>query len=164
MWLHRNSWQHDDANPENHRQHLELDHQMKSAFNQGTTSVLKEHQHLFLMPLADRQQLPLTDKVAWLEFVQLAQRRARAHLGRQQETRRRFRAWARSGLPDPPPTPSVSVSSTGSKKRKRSRSRSVSSCSLRRQGDLRPPSSAIRDSPVPAPSNVTPRKRKRPPD
>jgi hypothetical protein len=55
---------------------------MECAFPQGTASVLKDHQHLFLMTLADRNLLPLSDKVAWLEFVQLAQQRARAHFGR----------------------------------------------------------------------------------
>jgi hypothetical protein len=118
---------------------------MESAFCQGTALVFKEHQHLFLMTLADWQQLPMPDKVAWLEFVQLAQRQAQAHLGRQQETWRRFQAWARSGIPDPPPTPTTSVSSpVGSKKRKRFRSWSVSSRSLLRQVDLRPPSIAMR--------------------
>ncbi len=83
MWQHRNTWQHDESNPENRRQHLELDQQMESAFRQGTASVLKEHQHLFLMTLADRKQLPLSEKVAWLEFVQLAQRRYRSHIQHQ---------------------------------------------------------------------------------
>jgi hypothetical protein len=110
---------------------------MELAFRQGTPSVLKDHQHLFLMTLANRQQLPRSDKVAWIEFVQLAQQRARAHFGRQNETRRRFQAWARSGLSDQQPPPST-PSSAGSKKGKRSCSRSVSSRALRRQEDHRP--------------------------
>ncbi len=160
MWQHRNTWQHDEANPENRRQHLELDHQMESAFRQGTTSVLKEHQHLFLMTLADRQQLPLSEKVAWLEFVQLAQRRYRAHIGRQHETRRRFRAWARSGLPNQSPT----TSPDSITQRKRSNSRSILSRTLRRQEDLRPSLGSARVSPIPVQSSATHRKRKRPPD
>jgi hypothetical protein len=163
MWQHRNTWQHNESNPEDRRQHFELDHQMESAFRQGTASVLKDHQHLFLMTLANRQQLPLLEKVAWLEFVQLAQRRARAHFGRQNETRQRFRAWARSGLSAQPPPPST-PRSAGSKERKRSRSRSVSSRALRRQEYHRPIASAARGSPIPAPSSVTPQRRKRPPD
>jgi hypothetical protein len=42
---------------------------MESAFRQGAVPVLNDHQHLFLMALADRKQVPLSDKVAWLEFV-----------------------------------------------------------------------------------------------
>jgi hypothetical protein len=37
---------------------------MEPAFRQGTASVLKDHQHLFLMTLVNRQQLPLSDRVA----------------------------------------------------------------------------------------------------
>jgi hypothetical protein len=39
MWQHQNIWQHDEYNPENHRQRLKLDHQIESAFLQGTISV-----------------------------------------------------------------------------------------------------------------------------
>jgi hypothetical protein len=28
MWQHQNTWQHDESNPENSREHLVLDHQM----------------------------------------------------------------------------------------------------------------------------------------
>jgi hypothetical protein len=121
MWQHGNTWQHDESNPGNCCQHLELDHQIKQAFHQGTVLVLREHQHLIFMPLADQQQLSLLDKVAWLEFVQLAQWQARAHLQCQQETCQRFRAWAKLGLPDPHFTPIPA----GSKKPKRAHSRST---------------------------------------
>jgi hypothetical protein len=81
MWQHRNTWQHDKSNPENSRQHLELDQQIQYAGSQGTSSVLKEHQHLlFTLPLSDRKKQTLTEKADWLEFVTLAQQRARAHL------------------------------------------------------------------------------------
>jgi hypothetical protein len=36
---------------------------------------IKEHHHVFTMPLADHQQLTLTEKVEWLEFLTLAQQR-----------------------------------------------------------------------------------------
>jgi hypothetical protein len=84
MWQHCNTWQHDKYNPKNCCQHLELDHQIESAFRQDTVWVLNKHLHLFLIPLADQQQLPLL--LVWLEFVQLTQWQARAHLRRQQDS------------------------------------------------------------------------------
>jgi hypothetical protein len=92
MWQHRNTWQHHESNPENSRQHLELDKQIEYAGSQGTAPVLKDHQHLFTLPLSDRKKQRLTEKADWLEFVTLAQQRARAHLRQQQETRRKVRA------------------------------------------------------------------------
>jgi hypothetical protein len=86
MRQHWNTWQHDKLNPENCGQHAELDQQVVAAWSQGTASVLKEHTHLFTLPLAYRQKHTLTEKVDWLEFVSLAQRRARASLRRQHKT------------------------------------------------------------------------------
>jgi hypothetical protein len=85
MWQHRNTWQHDESNPENRRQHVKLDQQIEYAYSQSRASVLKEHQHLFTLPLADSQKQTLAEKADWLEFVTLAQHRTRAHLRRQQE-------------------------------------------------------------------------------
>jgi hypothetical protein len=81
IWQHGNTWQNYESKPENGCHHHALDQLIESAFCQGTLLVLKEHQHLFHMTLANGQLLPLSDKVTWLEFVQLAQRRAQAHLG-----------------------------------------------------------------------------------
>jgi hypothetical protein len=80
MWQHWNTWQHDISNPENSRKHLELDQQMEYASRQGTSLVLKEHHHLFSLSLSDRNKQTLAEEADWLEFVTLAQRRARAHL------------------------------------------------------------------------------------
>jgi hypothetical protein len=86
MWQHWNTWQHDKSNPENSRQHLELDQQMEYADSRSTALVLKEHHHLFTLPLSDRKRQTLAEKADWLEFVTLAQQRARAHLRQQQES------------------------------------------------------------------------------
>jgi hypothetical protein len=160
MWQHPNTWQHDGSNPEYLRQHAKLDQQVAAAWSQGTALVLKEHTYLFTLPLSDRQKHTLTEKVDWLVFVSLAQRRALASLCRQHKTRRKFRAWARSGLPDtPPPVPPA-----GLNKRKRSHSRSTSARSLRRHANFAATPSPAHAAPILAPSSVTPRKRKRPPD
>jgi hypothetical protein len=159
MWQHRNTWQHDESNPENSRQHLELDQQIEYASSQGTASVRKEHHHLFTLPLSERKKQTLREKTDWLEFVTLAQQRARAHLRQQQETRRKFRAWARSGFQDTPP-----LAPPAGLKHKRSHSRSTSVRSFRRHADFVPAPSSTRAAPTLAPSSVTPRKRKRPPD
>jgi hypothetical protein len=87
MWQHKNTWQPDESNPENRRQHVKLDQQIECACSQGPALVLKEHyQHLFTLPLADRQKQTLAEKADWLKLVTLAQQRTRAHLRRQQET------------------------------------------------------------------------------
>jgi hypothetical protein len=159
MLQHRNTWQHDKSNPENSQQHLELDQQMEYAGSQGTASVLKEHHHLFTLPLSDRKRQTLTEKADWLEFVTLAQQGAWAHLRQQQESRREFRAWARSGLPDTP-----SLVPPAGLKRKRSHSRLTSARSLHHHADSVPALSIACAAPIIAPSSVTPQKRKRPPD
>jgi hypothetical protein len=159
MWQHRNTWQHVKSNPENSRQHLELDQQIEYACSQGTALVLTEHQHLFILPLSDRKKQTLTEKADWLESVTLAQQCARAHLRQQQETRRNFLAWARSGLPDTPPlVPLVGL------KRKRFHSRLISARSLCSHADFVPAPSPARAALILAPSSVTPRKRRHPPD
>jgi hypothetical protein len=83
-----------------------LDSQIRDAMEQGSASVLPEHGHLFTNTLEDRLTGAILEKQNWLDFVDMAQRKANRHCRRHQESKRRFRAWARSGLAQdlsPPP-------------------------------------------------------------
>jgi hypothetical protein len=96
LWVHRNSWQHSDDNPENQRDMIDVDQQITAAYSMGSASVLAEHQHLFQMALHTRLATTLLEKRKWIEFCELAQAKFNANQRRRHEERRRFRAWATS--------------------------------------------------------------------
>jgi hypothetical protein len=98
LWMHRNSWQHSDENPQHLRELVDLDHQITTAYALGTVAVRPEHQHIFNTSLGNRLCTPLLDKQKWVAFFDLARAKATAHHRRRIETQRRFRAWATSGL------------------------------------------------------------------
>ena len=126
MWQHRNGWQHSEDNPQNLLLRQTLDSQISDALEQGSDSVRAEHRHLFTMSLENRLKGLILDKQNWLEFVDMAQRKAIAHRRRHQESKRRFRAWARSGLSDPGSPPAKRPRSTqGRLPTKRLRSEAV---------------------------------------
>jgi hypothetical protein len=97
LWLHRNSWQHSDENPQHHRAITDLDKQITDAYALGSAVVRPEHPHIFTISLPQRSKTTMLDKHKWVEFFELAQAKARAHKQRRGETRRRFSAWATLG-------------------------------------------------------------------
>jgi hypothetical protein len=62
LWLHRNSWQHSDNNPQHKRDIADLDHHITDNYTLRTAAVLPEHHHIFTMSLETRLQTPLLDK------------------------------------------------------------------------------------------------------
>jgi hypothetical protein len=98
LWVHRNSWQHSDDNPENQRDMIDVDQQMTAAYSMGSASVLAEHQHLFQVALHTRLTTTLLEKRKWIEFCETAQAKFNANQRRRQEERRRFWEWATSNM------------------------------------------------------------------
>jgi hypothetical protein len=88
LWLHCNSWQHSDENPQHQRVIIDLDQQITGAYAKGTAAVRREHHHIFKLALPQRLKIPMLDKQKWMEFFELAQAKARAHKQRRGETRR----------------------------------------------------------------------------
>ena len=125
MWQHRNGWQQNEANPHNLRRSIALNSQICEAFAQGSSTVRPEHRHLFNQPIEQRLNGSLLGRTNWLEFLSLAQCKARAQRSRHRESKRRFRSWARSGLKsdEPPPRSPKRRKSTHRRKTRSKRSR-----------------------------------------
>ena len=51
LWLHRNSWQHSDENPQHQRAITDLDKQITDAYALGSAAVRPEHHHIFKISL-----------------------------------------------------------------------------------------------------------------
>ena len=79
LWLHRNSWQHSDDNPQHQHDLVELDHQITTAYALGTAAVRPEHHHIFTISLGNRLLTPLFHKQKGLAFFDFARAKATAH-------------------------------------------------------------------------------------
>jgi hypothetical protein len=66
LWLHRNSWQHSDNNPQHQRVITNLDQQITDGYAQGTAAVQLEHHHIFELALPQQLKIPMLDKQKWL--------------------------------------------------------------------------------------------------